>query len=376
MSETDLKTVLNHLQALVGFDTQNPPRKIDAESGIFTYLRNNLPGFEFSIFDAGDGCLSLLAKRGNPKLLYNFHIDTVPVATGWTVDPFKLQIEGNKVTGLGACDIKGASACMLSAANQTTADVALLFSSDEEHGSSVAIKYFLKTEHGFTKVIVSEPTEAEAVLAHRGIQNAQLTFSGISGHASEKRALKDNAIHKSGQWMQLALNWVEQNAGTFETLSGLPFNIGTIEGGVKTNMIAASCDLAFGFRPLPGQSAALMLQELQNLGAAPGTKDDDLPVLITGFHGPTLPSANQDFDQAIENAKELANTNEIPIGNPVSYWTEASLFSEAGLTALVYGPGDIAQAHTADEWVTLEQLKLVEQGYINMLDLSQSKTTG
>jgi acetylornithine deacetylase len=362
VTSTNIDNMLKHLEALVAFDTQNPPRKINAESGIFNYLQQHLQGFDFSFFDAGDGCLSLLAKRGNPKLLFNFHIDTVPVANGWSSDPLKLIVDDTKATGLGACDIKGASACMLSAAAQTTADVALLFSSDEEHGSSVAIKYFLETMPDFTDVIVAEPTQAKAVLAHRGIQTAKVNFKGISGHGSDKRAFNDNAIHKSGQWITAALSWVEQQSYSFDTLTGLPFNIGKIEGGIKANMIAASCELAFGFRPLPGQDAKQMLNDLQQLS------NDNETLITGGFSGPTLPSANQDFNQAINNATALAEKYSLPLGQAVNFWTEASLFSKAGMTALVYGPGNIAQAHTANEWVELEQLQLVEQQYLDILN--------
>lgn len=352
--------VLQHLQALVNFDTQNPPRAITVDSEIFTYLKQNLPGFEFTMLDAGDGSISLLAKRGNPKLLFNFHIDTVPVAPTWTVDPFVLQIEGDKVTALGACDIKGASACMLSAANKAQGDVALLFSSDEEHGSSEAIKLFLSTDHGFKQVIVAEPTLAKATLAHRGYQSAKVEFSGISGHASEARALKDNAIHKAGKWMGEALSWVEQHTQSFENLSGLPFNIGKIEGGIKGNMIAAHCEMTLNMRPLPGQSSSALLQQLSELGEGHAE-------VSSNFFGPTLPAANQPFETAIDNAQTLAATCKLPVGPAVNFWTEASLFSEAGLAAIVFGPGDIAQAHTADEWVSLNQLEQVEAHYISII---------
>ncbi len=356
-------SALAHLEKLVSFDTQNPPRAITADGDIFSYLKQQLPGFKLLIDDQGDGCISLLAIRGKPDLLFNFHIDTVPVADNWTQDPFSLTIKDNKATGLGACDIKGAAACMLSAVSQTTGDVALLFSSDEEHGSSVAVKAFLKNSFGFSKVIVAEPTNAQAVLAHRGIQSATATFKGISGHASEARAFNDSAIHAAGNWMAKALQWVSEQQQTFESLSGLPFNIGKIDGGIKANMIAANCDLKFGFRPLPGQNSQVILKTLETLA----TEQAQL-CIEPAFFGPTLPAANQDFDQAITQAKQLANENNLPIGQAVNFWTEASLFSEAGLTALVFGPGDIAQAHTADEWVYLSQLKQVEQHYIAIIN--------
>ena len=217
-------TVFRHLKNLVSFDTQNPPREINSESDIFEYLKSNLKGFQFEMIDAGDGCLCLLATRGLPELLFNFHIDTVPIAKGWSSNPFELIQEEERLVGLGSCDIKGASACMLSAVNQQEGDVALLFSSDEEHGSSQAVIKLLTTEHGFKKVVVSEPTKATAVVAHRGIQTATGHFEGISGHASEARALKDNAIHKAGKWIEQATEWFSEQTGEVEGLSGLPFN--------------------------------------------------------------------------------------------------------------------------------------------------------
>jgi len=353
--------IFEHLQSLVSFDTQNPPRQITRESEIFHYLKKHLPGFIFEINDAGDGCLSLLASRGNPELLFNFHIDTVPITQGWNSDPFELIEQDDKLIGLGACDIKGAAACMLSAVSKTTGDVALLFSSDEEHGSSKAIKKFLTTKHGFTKVVVAEPTQAKAVVAHRGIQTATVTFSGVSGHASESRALQDNAIHRAGQWVASATKWVAKQTLSVENLSGLPFNIGTIEGGIKANMIAAQCEMKFGFRPLPGQSSKSVLESLQSLD------DSQCLAMTAGFFGPCLPAANQNFEASMIKAKKLAAELKIELGDAVNFWTEASLFSQAGCCVFVFGPGDIAQAHTANEWVEVSQLEQVEQSYKNIL---------
>jgi acetylornithine deacetylase len=353
--------VFKHLANLVSFDTQNPPRKIDSESAIFGYLKEHLKDFNLEFIDAGDGCLSLLATRGKPDLLFNFHIDTVPVASGWTLEPLELVQQGDKLIGLGACDIKGAAACMLSAVNQQAGDVALLFSSDEEHGSSQAIKKFLSVNNSFNKVIVAEPTQAKAIVAHRGIQTAVAHFKGISGHASEARALKDNAIHKAGEWIYRATSWVSLFDQQVENLSGLPFNIGTVNGGIKANMIAANCELKFGFRPLPGQSAQSVIEQLAALS-------ENSPEIEEGFFGPCLPAANQPFEEAMNKAKDLAISLGIDIGHAVNFWTEASLFSQAGMTTFVFGPGDIAQAHTADEWVVINQLQAVENSYLNILN--------
>jgi acetylornithine deacetylase len=365
-------SILQHLQVLVACDSQNPPRSISKDSEIFNYLQQNLGGFEFEFIDAGDGCLCLLATRGSPSLLFNFHIDTVPIAPGWQNDPFALQVETDKVTGLGACDIKGAAACMLSAASRTSGDVALLFSSDEEFGSSAAVRAFLATSHGFRKVIVAEPTLVKAVIAHRGIQSATFTIKGVSGHASEARAISDSAIHRAARWSSAALDWVAGLDETFDNLRGMPFNIGKISGGIKANMIAADCELKIGFRPLPGQDPLKILNQLVDVDQQDSHKKNTQIEVQHTFNGPSLPAANQSLDQTLAHAKEFARLLKLPLGEAVNFWTEASLFSLAGLTAIVFGPGNIAQAHTANEWVSIDQLLKVEQLYCNILSDSQN----
>jgi len=113
-----LPTILGHLEALVGFDTRNPPREIGT-GGIFDYLRGQLPGFQCTVTDFGAGAVSLLAVRGNPKRLFNVHLDTVPDSPHWSADPHRLRVSDDRATGLGACDIKGAAACLLAAAAET-----------------------------------------------------------------------------------------------------------------------------------------------------------------------------------------------------------------------------------------------------------------
>lgn len=364
-----LEKVLEILTKLVGFDTQNPPRDIYTEGGIVSYIQSQLVdhGFEFKIYDAADGCIGLLATRGETSRLFNFHIDTVPIAPNWTRDPHNLTVEGDRAYGLGACDIKGASACMIAVAQQTTAPLALLFSTDEEHGSSLAVKTFLEQNQDYQEVIVSEPTLAQAVLAHRGIQSGRIDFAGVSGHGSAARAITDNAIHKAATWLSATLDWIKQNDASFQNLTAVPFNSGKIEGGIKANMIAAECGMNFGFRPLPGMDSGKMLETMYQIATEKvGISEDDVELQAL-FFGPTLPAANQDFDTAYQAGKKLAESCQLTVGPAVDFWTEASLFSQACMTALVYGPGDIAQAHTPDEWVALEQLQTVADKYLEIL---------
>ncbi|OHE85806.1 MAG: acetylornithine deacetylase [Lysobacterales bacterium RIFOXYD1_FULL_69_11] len=348
-----LSETLRHLEALVSFDTRNPPRTIGT-GGMFDYLRAHLPGFRVEVTDHGDGAVSMLAVRGAPRRVFNVHLDTVPDSPAWTASPHRLRVTADRAIGLGACDIKGAAAGLLAAAGETTGDAAFLFSTDEEANDARCIAAFLASDHGFTEAVVAEPTNCEAVLAHRGISSVLMHFRGVAGHASGANAMQASALHQAMRWGSRALDLVEAEAHQrFGGLTGLRFNIGKVEGGIKANMIAPSAQVRFGFRPLPSMSIDTLHERFGTL-VEPGAVER----YEETFRGPSLPSGDiaTAEDRRLE-ARDLAEALDLPIGNAVDFWTEASLFSAAGMTAIVYGPGDIAQAHTADEWVALEQLE-------------------
>ena len=142
-----LAATLRHLQALVAFDTRNPPRAIGT-GGIFDYLRANLPGFDCTLADHGAGAVSLFVVRGKPKILFNVHLDTVPDSPSWSASPFELRVNGERAIGLGACDIKGAAAAMLAAARASDGAAAFLFTTDEEANDARCVAAFLYAARG------------------------------------------------------------------------------------------------------------------------------------------------------------------------------------------------------------------------------------
>lgn len=359
-----LQTTLNHLTHLVSFDTRNPPRAIAAEDGLFAYLRAQLPGFDVQVTDHGAGAVSLLAVRGNPTTLFNVHMDTVPDSPQWSACPHTLRVTEDRAIGLGACDIKGAAAGLLTAAAQTSGDAAFLFSTDEEANDPRCIAAFLASQHGFSNAIVAEPTNCHAVLAHRGIASVLLRFAGEAGHASGAHALNTSAVHHAMRWGAEALSFVEtQSEATFGGLQGLRFNIGRIEGGIKANVIAPAAEVRFNMRPLPNHDVALLHDTFRACAGA------GLAEYSETFRGPALPAGDAaSAESRQQQAAALAQHLNLPIGNAVDFWTESSLFSQAGLTSFVYGPGDIAQAHTADEWVALEQLQRYTESVTRILD--------
>ncbi len=355
MSARLLAASLAHLRALVGFDTRNPPRRIDA-GGIFAYLREHLPGFRCQLVDHGAGAISLHAVRGRPRLLFNVHLDTVPAAPQWSADPLRLRVEDRRAIGLGACDVKGAAAAMLAVAEAGAGELAFLFSSDEEANDARCIAGFLREPHGYEAVVVAEPTGARAVLAHRGISSVRMRFAGRAGHASAAQGPADSALHQALRWGARALDWVDARAAEeFDGLRGLRFNVGRVEGGIKANVIAPDAELRFGLRPLPSMDTDHLLAELRGLAPIEPAQFEE------GFRGPPLPARPASAAADLAAARALADRLGLEAAPAVDFWTEAALFSAAGLPTLVWGPGDIAQAHAADEWLALAELERYAQ---------------
>ncbi len=351
-----MNAVLQHLERLVAIDTRNPPRAIDGEGELVRFLRGALPeGFDFRVTDHGEGRVSIFARRGEPSILFNVHLDTVPSGADWVRDPLRLGVEGARAYGLGACDIKGAAACLLDIANTSDAPMALLFTTDEEGAQGCCVNEFVAAGHhrAYRVAVVAEPTGCGAVTRHRGYLSVKGRFRGEAGHSSEPRALADNALHRAGRWAAAALAEAEADEAAGARSC---FNLGLMSGGTKSNVIADRADLHWSARLPPGSDSDNFLERL----CAAGGADAEWHV---PFLGPSLPEGDADDAAARAFVAECG----LDVAPPVDFWTEASLFARGGLPALVLGPGDITQAHAADEWVELAQLERARAIYANMV---------
>lgn len=341
--------LLAHLAALVACDTQNPPRDFDGDAPIFGYC-SKVAGacFDTRVWDHGDGHVTWYAVRGKPRILFNVHLDTVPVGEGWSSDPHQLRVEDGRAFGRGACDIKGAAAALLTLAEQGPENLALLFTSDEEGAGGCCVSRFLDTGEAqrFDRVVVAEPTYCKAVLGHRGYLSVRGRFQGVPGHSSEARALGENANHQLARWAARALQLAQSRKASPDD-PGSCLNIGLVEGGTKSNVIAGTAFVHWSARLRPGESTEEFLQAIGACVDAETRVNWEVP-----FSGEPLPADGRD-DAGTRN---WCATHQLEVGAAVDFWTEASLFSAAGVPALVLGPGHIAQAHQTDEWVALAQL--------------------
>jgi len=348
-----IERILEHLSPLIACDSQNPPRRITPAAPMLDYIRTRLNReFDIGVTDHGDGHVTLLARRGRPSLLFNCHLDTVPAGDGWQVPPLRLTVDDERAFGRGVCDIKGAAAALIHVAETTDRPMAMLFTTDEEGAGGCCVREFLESDaaRAYARAVVCEPTGNRAVLAHRGFLSVKGWFNGQAGHSSEARALADNAVHAAGRWIGEATAHCRAQAA-----AGRPtgFNVGRIDGGIKSNVIADRCFVHYSARLAPGGDNQALFEQLAGL-AEPRRVDWEVP-----FSGPPLPAAGREVDQA----RAFAQRHALEITEQVDFWTEASLFSAAGLDALVFGPGHIEQAHTVDEWVALAQLEGAAECY-------------
>lgn len=345
--------MLAHLRQLVAGDTSDPAA-ICAEHPLLEYLREVLQGagFRVQIDDFGGGAVNCLARRGAPRLLLNCHLDTVAADPHWSCDPFELHIADGRARGLGACDIKGAASAILCAVQDGDAPVAILFSTDEESGRGTCISRFLEhSEWRPDLVVVAEPTEARAVASHRGFASFALTFEGVAAHTSVAGAGATSAAHQAMRWGARVLALAEPGG----TLEQARFNIGILQGGQNSNVICSRTLVRCSMRPRPGDDVQQLVRILRD--AVP---DGARYHWQQRFFAPAL----QPRDEVLAMVRNLG----LAPGDAVDFWTEAALFADAGLAAMVLGPGDIAQAHSADEFVQLEQLERARHSYASIID--------
>jgi acetylornithine deacetylase len=271
-------------------------------------------------------------------------------------------VNDQSAIGLGACDIKGAAACLLALAQKTDVDLALLFTSDEEGNDPCCVDRFLETQSAVPALtVVAEPTQGRVVLGHRGYLSVQGTFRGRAGHTSMPREQRSSALHQLVQWSAAALNCVAEAERAAGPNADFCFNLGTIAGGVKNNLIAERAEVRWSLRMPAGSDAAALQRELIELPAGQQANWE------TSFEGKAAPSSIQLREQARQYLAPLS----LPFGPDVDFWTEAALFSQRGWPTIVLGPGNIAQAHAVDEWVALDQLQATYDLYSRIAHADQ-----
>ena len=360
------------LARLVAFDTTSHKTNIPliefveaylAEHGIASRRVPTADGLKSSLFaTVGDASTGGIALSG--------HTDVVPVASqAWDTNPFELIERDGKLYGRGACDMKGYLACALAhvpdlKARKLKIPFHLAFSYDEEVGCTGVRPMVAELGKSLPRpryVFVGEPSKMSVVDAHKGPVRWRVELTGRAAHSSMPH-YGVNAIAYAGRMIGELLRMEEElKASTRIERFDPPWTtmqVTQIEGGTATNVVPVPCWFGWETRALPGFDPFTLDRRLRTFAeekCLPEMRriapESDIKVIVTN-HVPAY--AADTASGIIPLTLKLAQQNET---YAVSYCTEAGIFQDGGAPAIICGPGDIAQAHTANEFIRVEELE-------------------
>ncbi len=373
VTEQQSETLLAYVKHLVACDTRVGSGMLSKEEGIFAFLEDQLSGFELDFVAESDTTLGLLAMRGSrPKHLLCVHLETGQEIRGWSHDPFTLRVQNGEVLGLGVANCKGGAGALLTALQDTSEDVAVLFTLDLKQYNNMCASQFLASSlrsklSTIEFVFCIEPTCGAVVTEHRGLVQCTGYFNGVSGHGAQARVLVDSAIHEAMRWGMRALDFAgeHQRHTYYDSLKGIYFNIGLMEGGNNSNMIADHAVVKWTVRPLPEQEPMYVAKQICELASRPWRVRWEYQ-----FNGPTLPARGsaEKTAEIIDRTREYLSSYALLLGSAVDFWTPASIFSQAGFLAAALGPGHIAQSDAPDERVKLSELEQSVCTFMRLID--------
>lgn len=318
---------------------------------------------EIQALNATGSKANLIAAIGSGQrgLVLAGHTDTVPFDQGgWRFDPFSLTEVDNRLYGLGTADMKAFFAVVIEAIGafdlaQLRQPLIILATADEETSMSGARALQASHLSGARFVLIGEPTGLRPVRMHKGMMMEAIRLTGLSGHSSNP-ALGHSALEAMHKVMTELLAWRQQLQQTYHNaLFEIPqptLNLGHIHGGDNPNRICGHCELQIDIRPLPGMNLADLKLELgaQLQKVLAGSKIDyQIDALLDGVPALETPANSK----LVKTAERLTGSH----AEAVAFSTEAPFYDQLGMDAVVLGPGHIAQAHQADEYLELTKIK-------------------
>lgn len=359
------------LERLIAFDTVSAGPNRALIDWVAAYLRDN--GLDPVILpDAGGGKANLLATVGPPVaggVVLSGHTDVVPVADqSWDSDPFVLTRRGDRLFGRGTADMKGFVALVLALVpdlvkRRLSVPVHLAFSYDEETGClgvPYLIRHLLDHLPRPGLCVVGEPTSMTPVNAHKGLHGFRTVVTGKDAHSSAPGDGASAILHAAALIGFIARLAQEHRARPRADRFDPPwttFNIGLIEGGTALNIMPRRCAFSWEFRAVPGDEPQAIADRYARFvaeNALPRLRSETPDGRIDTEILAAVPPLTPDPDGPAELfARRLTGANRPAT---VAFATEAGLFQQAGVSTIIMGPGDIAQAHQPNEFLSLDQL--------------------
>jgi acetylornithine deacetylase len=374
------------LKDLISIPSVNPMGQpvrpeIHLEHRVTDYLEAKVRdlGVEYRRIEVMPGRDNLLAWYRAPQsdftVLLDAHQDTVPVET-MIIPPFEPRMADGKLYGRGSCDVKSGVASMFAAfarlvkeRPKSSCNVLMAFTVDEEytHRGSSALS---EMDHGCGLGIAAEPTRMNLVVSHKGAVRWKIHTGGRACHSSTPH-LGDNAIYRMGRVLTALSEYASSLAVSApdEMLGPPSLSVGRITGGQSVNIVPDDCSIEIDRRLIPGESVEGAIDQVRQFlksKLAPG----DFDKISFGEPWVRMPALKSEISRSFwaKLQEGLAGPDGIqPEIGGVPYGTDAGPLAQAGLPCIVFGPGDIAQAHTEDEWIEAAQVTDATDRYFRLL---------
>lgn len=363
-----MEPVLKLLRELVALPSVNPAflPPGDAHAGErrvadFLAAQAGVLGFDVDFQEVLPGRPNLwvrMVPRGpvRRRVVLAAHMDTV----GGLEIPgglFTPRIAKGRLYGRGSCDTKGSVAAYFTALallaggahRPQNTEIHFIGLIDEENGQAGS-RALVKRKFKADLAIVGEPTLLKVVTAHKGDLWLKLKTQGRAAHGATPE-LGINAVHEMARIVDfLETGYRRQLERHRHPLLGKPtINVGGIKGGVQPNVVPAQCTAWVDRRTIPGETESGIIRELRAALRAQGFKAE-----IASTKNAPCPSLETDFQNPL--VRELFTSAGQTKPEGVRYFCDAAILAGGGTPSVVFGPGDIAQAHTADEWISMASL--------------------
>jgi acetylornithine deacetylase len=355
-------------RALIQIDSRNPtlvpasPGEGECARALASVLGDW--GFDVRLLESVPGRPNVVARIGPtaaPALMLNGHLDVVGV-DGMVHEPFRADMRGDRIYGRGSADMKGGVAAMCAAAvlgAQADPKRAILVTAvvDEEY-ESLGTRALLDAGITADRVIITEPTRLAICPAHRGFAWIDVELTGRAAHGSRYDIGVDAITHAGLLLAELDRVERTRESGPRHPLLGRgSLHASKIRGGVGMSTYPESCILSIERRTIPGESAENALTEISDACAAVRSSDPRFDARVTLLTA-QLPSDVPVGSPLVGSLRAALGSEGVPVSiEGLSAWTDAALFNEAGIPAVCFGPGDIALAHAAEEFVPIAEIE-------------------
>ena len=361
-----MSQVVKLLRDLIALPSVNnaflPPGDPHAgEELVADYLKNRArkAGLEIETQATNSGRDNLIVRlkplgQATHRIILAPHMDTV----GGDLDKiFRPTKKGERLHGRGACDTKGSVAVMFHAMEHlakrhrpANTEIVFIGFVDEECNQTGS-RAFSKLKLKANLALVGEPTRCRVVTAHKGDLWLRLSTRGKAAHGARPE-LGRNAVHTMAKCIDTIENEYAQNLRKrrHSVLGHPTINTGIVRGGSQPNIVPDVCEADLDRRTLPGESFTTISREIGEV-----LKKRGLKARLTNVKGYTCPA--METDPTLPMVQQLMRTvrQTKPLG--VDYYCDAANIAATGVPSIVWGPGDIAQAHTADEWISIRQIE-------------------